>query len=343
LPRRFEDIQALRGLAALGVLLFHLDGVERLFLPTARLLPEWLAVGRCGVDLFFAISGAVMVLGCRHGSVAIKLFLYHRFSRIYPPYWIYTLLSLSVFLLPQAAFDAQRWEDVGLWASLLLWPGDGRPLLLVGWTLVHEVYFYVVFAACLALPSGRLGAGLLLWAAAVAVGDLWGPSGPLWGVVFSPFTLEFIGGALAALWVTRRGGGAGRSFMVGALLLLVGFQVVLGDDETAYGVWQRVLAFGVPGVLVVYGALAGEASKGPVMPRVLCLLGYASYSLYLSHLLVLAVGRRVWVGLWGSGDGSLYFNGGALAVLALAALVWAVLSYRWLEKPLMALARRRLS
>ncbi|MEW6756106.1 MAG: acyltransferase family protein, partial [Candidatus Latescibacterota bacterium] len=98
-----DNVQALRGVAVLLVLLFHLHGLESGFVEGVRLLPDLCRAGRGGVDLFFVISGLVMVVSTRGrcGQPGEpRRFLLRRALRIYPVYWVYSLLTLSVYLLP---------------------------------------------------------------------------------------------------------------------------------------------------------------------------------------------------------------------------------------------------
>ena len=104
-----------------------------------------------GVDLFFVISGFVMVTitGNQFQRAGfVREFLFHRITRIYPLYWLFTLLALAVLLarpdMLKRSFEAQE-----LVRSVLLLPQDGLPLLMVGWTLIHEMYFYIVFSLLL--------------------------------------------------------------------------------------------------------------------------------------------------------------------------------------------------
>ena len=92
--------------------------------------------------------------------------------------------------------------------SFALWPQDVPPLLGLGWTLIHEMWFYLIFALLLILPRKTLIIGLVAWAALtlghyLAFGAV-EVSKPVWKLITSPLTLEFIGGALIAKLVLAR-------------------------------------------------------------------------------------------------------------------------------------------
>lgn len=351
-----DNIQALRGLAVLLVLVFHLHELEAHYVSGPRFLPDFAAIGRCGVDLFFAISGAVMVLSTRGrfglaGETA--RFALRRALRIYPLYWFYSALTLSVYLLPATAVGP-GWVDVDFGASFLLWPQEKPPLLLVGWTLWHELYFYAVFALFLLGSAAGLARNLGIWALLTAAAGVayWTwfnpPAVSILRLATDPLTFEFIGGALLGLWWCRGNGRRGGPVLLGSGLALWGLAAAIYPDSLSASVpdrWIRVLCLGIPALLVLYGALILERA-GKILPRWLVWTGTVSYSIYLSHLLVLSVGRRLW--LWVVPQGYLGTGGfldradNALALLVLTALCLAVggMSHALLERPLHAAARR---
>ena len=100
--QKLESIQALRGIAVLAVVAFHAMTVEHRYGGGNQLLPDLLQLGQSGVDLFFVISGFVMVTVTRGrfaGRGQTGRFLWSRFSRIYPTYWFYYCLTAAVFLI----------------------------------------------------------------------------------------------------------------------------------------------------------------------------------------------------------------------------------------------------
>jgi peptidoglycan/LPS O-acetylase OafA/YrhL len=340
--RRIANIQALRGIAVLLVVAFHLLANEPKYGRGFAILPPWLSIGASGVDVFFAISGFVMVSIARgqfRQSGAIPRFLYHRVTRIYPAYWFYSLIMLAIFLAQQAGGTAAR--TVNLAASFLLLPQPELPLLVVGWTLVHEVYFYLMFALFLLFPERRLPWLLAAWGAlAVAGRGLAGSlANPWMQVATNPLTLEFIGGAFAALACLGGRPRAGWLFLAGAVLWWsagYGLAGALGHaPETSD--WLRVLAYGVPSVLALYGLVALELGSGRMLPAWLVGLGDASYSIYLSHLLVIATLGRIWEK---SGQTGVWTNALVLGAMVVSVVAFGLASYRFLERPLLALSRR---
>ena len=156
-------VQVLRGLAALAIAALHAQADARAlaearglgFTPLLHL--PWAA----GVDVFFVISGLIMVhasrgLFAREG--ARGTFLKRRLARIVPLYWAVTLLYLAVALTTPALLNSALLDPAPILASFLFIPftrpdGAVQPLYSLGWTLNFEMLFYVLFAATIGWPK----------------------------------------------------------------------------------------------------------------------------------------------------------------------------------------------
>jgi exopolysaccharide production protein ExoZ len=298
--RQIHNIQYLRGVAALAVLLYHMQIWERKSFPGQGMLPEAFAVGDAGVDLFFVISGFIMVLirPLRVGNfLEWRKFLSDRFSRIYPTYWIVSLALLPLWLLRPSLFNNYCGNQMDIARSFLLLPQEFTPLIAVGWTLIHEVYFYLIVSFGLLLQyRGRWVFGLA-WFLIVAVGfsvptGAGGSPPPLVQLVFSPFSLTFLFGYFTGLihpfmrkvppavwWVVLL-------FGIGSLIfgrMQVSSVGVYPDNNS----WLRLMAFGMPCALIFAAAVALQQQDRMAFYPLL-LLGDASYALYLIHLPIVA-------------------------------------------------------
>jgi len=184
-------------------------------------------------------------------------------------------------------------------------------------------------------PAKFFAAALLGWAAAVAAGRLMIHSpGPSLVVMFNPLTIEFILGCFVALAIRR---GINRLGPVFIALGAIGFVMAATKQVPSDSPWERLLGYGVPSALLLYGAAAAEARNVLRMPAALSFVGDISYSMYLSHGLVLAALGRVW---WRLFPHNALSNVAACLVLASIAIVFAILSYRLIERPLQSLLRR---
>lgn len=343
-PTRLDHVQALRGFAALLVLLSHLMQVvnRNAFAPD---LPRQLEWGMMGVDLFFVLSGFIMIYITRdwttRGVRRIPEFLFARATRIYPLYWIVSLPLFGLWLVrPDMVFSSSASEPQWL-NSIFLVPAYAYPMLEVGWTLVYEMMFYLLFALILILPLRWRPLALLGWAAVVLGGNLAGAQA--WGAVsfhlFSALSLEFLAGAATALIYLRLKGSAGMALLLvgaGLLGLLVWF--VAGgvfEDE-----WPRVLRLTLPACALVLGAAWLDRHGVPAWTPAIR-LGDWSYSLYLTHLLSLVAIEKLWLALGLTALPGWLFP----IVLIIGSLIAGGLTYRWIEKPLIThtrSARKRL-
>lgn len=338
---KIQNIQALRGTAVLLVVFYHMMKVEGKYAGPDSLLPQFLNIGAAGVDLFFAISGFVMVAVTRNAfqqSSQICRFAYHRITRIYPLYWFYTLLILAVYLIQPALINSSQGNQVNILASFLLLPQKLEPLVNVGWTLIHEIYFYIVFALLLLLPARALLTSLLFWGSAVVAVNTLYPSlsNPFLHLYSSPLTIEFISGSLIALLYYRQPL-RGNGFMlvgVAIALLIAGFMLSHSDIDPDN--WFRILVFGIPSALALYALLLLESRHKLTLPRWLIKTGDASYSIYLSHVIVLSLIGRVWQHVATAG----YLDNIIILPLMLAAvLIVGWLSYQGLEMHILRLTR----
>ncbi|WP_036266289.1 acyltransferase [Methylobacterium sp. 10] len=308
----YRSIQALRFVAALLVMAFHLaDGN--------------FIVGAVGIDIFFVISGFIM------GTIGVgetpSTFLAKRIIRVVPLYWAVTLFLSAVSVL--GVFSRITVDPPSLAKSLLFIPyfeagGDLWPIVPVGWTLNVEMLFYALFAAGLFLgtPIRFAAASLALLALAGAVFQ---PSDAILRQWTTPLLLEFAAGLALATRVRPSGIGKGLA-MLGIGVIWLGELASLG----IYDQYYRLLTWGVPAFLIVCGALAIErAGRWPSGLRALEIGGDASYSLYLLHGIVISAAAKI-----------LGTTLTAKVATAMIAILMALVSYRLFERPVGAVLTR---
>ena len=341
------SVQMLRALAALLVVFGHVLSEARTFDPSGSIaiVSDW-AIWTAGVDLFFVLSGFIMMwtFGERFGEPhASADFLKRRLVRILPPYWFFSgLMVLATLTIPHR-LDVATFEIRHVVLSLLLVPhiaphGGIHPILSLGWTLMYEMFFYATFALALLLPRRW---GLLALCAAFVALHVAARAGvpfplPLRLFLGDPVMLEFLLG-VGFYFVLRKGQLPLRRMVVLIATCLLGLAVMrsTGIDET------RLSMFGLPAL-----ALLGIAFW--MLPDVklsialwLVMVGEASYTLYLSHPFVIE-------GLKGAVDFALP-TWARLSVYVPAALIaatgFSLLFYRTIERhlPRLLLARLRRS
>lgn len=115
--------------------------------------------GTSGVDLFFVISGFIVVVTTAGVDTKPFDFWRRRIVRVVPLYWLLTLLMVTVALIAPGLFKTLKVAPETVLQSLLFIPhfsqsfsGVVWPLLVPGWTLNFEMFFYALFGLALILP-----------------------------------------------------------------------------------------------------------------------------------------------------------------------------------------------
>lgn len=284
----FYNVQALRALAAFLAIFVHTDKL----LAPAGIRYDWLQFGNSGVDLFFVISGFVMVHTSLHRPQTPLGFMQNRIVRVVPLYW---LLTLAVFALAMARphlLGATRAAPDELLKSLFFIPfakADGKlmPVLFVGWTLNYEMFFYALFAVGLALSRGRVartvGFVTVVLAGLVVSGAIEQPHWVALRFYSAPVMLEFALGMGLALMVAR---GFRLPRRLAWALFLVGLVALILPPFFQRDP-PRLLFAGLPGVVILASAVSLELAGSISRARPVQMLGAASYALYLVHAFVL--------------------------------------------------------
>jgi exopolysaccharide production protein ExoZ len=260
----YISIQYLRAVAALMVVAYHIL--------TANLVKYdgetgWLAGG---VDIFFVISGFIMVQSTRDRDYSPAQFYARRIIRIVPIYWIATL----------AVIQNMQWEWVHAVKSFFFIPylnpetQNFMPILQPGWTLNFEMFFYLIFGFSLLLREKfRFFAVAVCLIVLVSVGLVFKPAGAP-GFYTNPIMLEFLLGMFIARFGIR-------------LPFLCAPIAILAIPFLWEAVDHRELSLGLPAAIIVASLLTVDA-KIPKLPFLLR-LGDASYAIYLFHLSALGL------------------------------------------------------
>ncbi|MGI4731739.1 MAG: acyltransferase family protein [Janthinobacterium lividum] len=323
------NVQALRALAALMVVVVHCRTV------LAPDLGAWTECGRWGVDLFFVISGFIMIHTQTRRPLGASAFLLNRLVRVVPLYWSMTAVVFVVALSAPHLFGATRALTDEFVQSLLFIPfakanGAIRPMLFVGWSLEYEMLFYLLFAAAIAMGARRIEhvAGLVSVAlASLCLAGLMGHPKSAPGIFFSsPMLLEFVWGMAVGLAVKR---GWHVPAMLG-LPLFLGCAAVMLTQHWLLSDMMRSPAAGLVTGLMLWTAISMELQGGVVVRAArVQLMGTASYSLYLIHPFVIQGFAKI--------SDRVANAPVSVALTAIAVLVCvpcAVLCHRWLEVPL---------
>ena len=160
---RLRSLDALRLIAALGVVIFHFSNrqSDAWGKPIGEVFPELASVtvyGAFGVQLFFMISGFVVLMSAWGRSV--PQFVASRVSRLYPAYWVGVIATGLYLYLDRSSPGVANWDNIGIvgWLSNLtmVQPAIGFPNVDgVYWTLWAELKFYLLLGVFIAIGITR--------------------------------------------------------------------------------------------------------------------------------------------------------------------------------------------
>jgi peptidoglycan/LPS O-acetylase OafA/YrhL len=365
LPKGFSsikyrpDIDGLRAVAVLGVVIFHA-------------FPELLPGGFVGVDIFFAISGylisSILFKGLQDGNFSFAKFYAHRIRRIFPALILVFLACFAagwLFLLPDeyARLGKHIAAGAGFAENFILRKEAGyfdiaselKPLLHL-WSLAIEEQFYLVYPLLLWL-LWRGGFSLLsavIALAAISFGlnihyrhiapesTFYFPWFRFWellaGAALAYIQLVFRPKAIKALLWAAKPLFLSPAFpkanirqtpesSLGNALSLLGFCLVLPAvffvrrDFAFPGYWAALPVIG--SALVILAGPESWLNRKLLANRLMVSIGLVSYPLYLWHWPLLSFARIV-------GQDGAWVRAGLLA----ASLVLAALTWRFVEKPL---------
>ena len=340
--KQIAAIQVLRAIAAFSVVIGHTQRNAILIAAASNreFQPVLLDLTEAGVDLFFVISGFVMVYASRELFAAPGgglFFLSRRLARIVPLYWSMTTIFLTVMLASPKLIPVARPELTEILASYFFIPYDRpdehwmHPVYSVGWTLNYEMFFYAVFACVIALPVKRaLTALTLLFCALAIAGVILHPAPGVFFFWSRPVILEFVMGAWIGYFCLTEFRTTNRAASILAIAGIAGFALQVMSGVYAHGYW-RPLVWGLPAAAIVAAAALSNwniTSRGLWKPIVL--LGGASYSLYLVHPMAVHAMHLLWdkLGLSAHASDTVFF----FVTLAPMPLL-AIAIYLCFEKP----------
>ncbi|WP_417494737.1 acyltransferase family protein [Maricaulis sp.] len=335
------DIDGLRAIAVMAVVLFHID-------------KHWVPGGFIGVDIFFVISGFLITgnitSDIAKGSFSIAGFYQRRIKRIVPALvalLFVTLLVGQAIMLPadfkdltlSSVFSALSLAnfyflfsvDTGYFAD----DSTTIPLLHL-WTLGVEEQFYLLWPLVLAAwGSRRYGRFILIAlgivaAASFVLAQMVAPAAPMTAYYMLPMRAgQLLAGAICLLVVRHRYRDVQLPRLLREVLALVSLALIAGslvfihEGDTFPGFLAIPVTLGSVG-LIYTGSVGGSLVNQALSFRPAVWIGLISYSLYLWHWPVLAFTRYL------AGDLDLQLKLICFVVMVAA----SILSYRLVEQPL---------
>lgn len=314
MPNTSKDysIELLRFLAATSVVFVHIPIVS---------------VGAFGVDIFFAISGFVMMLSTESSS---ENFFLKRIIRVAPTYYIFTLGVFFIALIAPSVLNNTTADFSQLVQSLLFVPFDKNgvghyPILALGWTLNYEMYFYLLFALALRFSPNHKDIVVTVLLSSIYLLTQSAESLPL-AAYSSNIVFDFVLGIV--VYQAYRNKSAIKALI---LISITVFSLVLAKDFNG-----RFFDLGIGAALFVYVSLYALSKVN--LPAYVGVLGGYSYALYLTHLYIIQVFDKIFV----SFGSSIMYQIAALILSLILVNVLAFLIWQRLEVPLTAYLRRRI-
>jgi peptidoglycan/LPS O-acetylase OafA/YrhL len=351
---KLKALTALRFFAALHVILFHMRVIG--ILPAG---PWWYenfaGVGYIGVNLFFVLSGFILVYTYGREGVSPGRFWRARFARIYPAYLLSLLLSAPFFFFAVRHLDIPflAWSRQHLAAACALtvcllqswFPQAALTWNAVCWSLSVEAFFYLVFPILLVWSKGftprRMFCDIVVWSlVSLAISVLYivlhpdgvnkinsGETNLLWKNVLSFNPLLRLPEFLVGVFAGRLFLAANKNQKLATPLVVLGVAAVMMLVLLAGRIPRPLVSAGFLSpafAAIVYGLALQPRWAALLEKRVLVLLGDASYSLYLLHTTVIsAVSERVPDLQWAI----------RVSTAFLAAVAASLLSYYLVEEP----------
>ena len=288
----YNSVQAMRAFSVIAVVLFHVAMRQREDFPHSGLgLTYPLSLmGHAGVDLFFIISGFIItsVNWNEFGNLSeIRSYLLKRFIRVYPLYWL-----TALFMLPVAI--SQHLDLKSGLGALLLLPHYASRINQVAWSLGYEILFYGIFALFLIFPRRALPICVSTWLLLILANSTVPQFSTHLALVQNfvrPLNLEFVFGIAIALLINGKLIFSRPRLLISlgiiGILLAAGLKHYAPNPYPEYYGHVRAMIFGLPCALILYGAITLECLRKSTYPKLLLLIGDASYSIYLVHFAVI--------------------------------------------------------
>lgn len=320
----------MRGFAASAVVLAHCSA----YLKEGTIVHRFLSMGTAGVDFFFILSGFIIHYSYSDTQKTKFLdYLLHRFKRIYPIYWITTLIFVVLILIGNSittkpVLEISYFSPNNILKNILLYPFPGwpstQPINPVAWTLSFEILFYIIFS--LRFISRRLYTVIqITWATVIIVNAQFHFIAN--SFLTSKYILLFLMGELIAInYLNYKSRRINRNIILVPAIFCILMEICLEINDI---IQLRTTLFGLGfSLLIFYTITNPKATKRNNL--VLEFLGDASYSIYLTHYWIVTF---LFIGLFKFTETNI-FPLYIIILVACLGIFSGLLTYLFVEKPL---------
>lgn len=352
---KLHSIQMLRGVALLLVVAFHFRQYLNNVYAQADIGDRLFGLGEVGVDIFFVISGFIIVYSSRNKEKNTPVeFSIKRVFRLYPVY-----LCVLLFLL---ILDVSTQYTISqVVKSIFLIPNDynfigpwyGYSINLPAWTLTYEVLFYAIFAASISVShKHRTAVCIALMIVIVCASQLYfrghlqldpitrdsGENSIIRNLTFlsNPIVYDFIYGMLIAELYSRVSDNIASNKTFSLLMLCV-LCISVATIISGYNRGAGVERWGLVSFALVGSLVMLSRGRDLSVSRFWLVMGEMSYSLYLNHMVV-----KKLAGIYLRDFGIYKGNGGAtlFIILLILTFVMSCITYYFIEKPCVSLGHK---
>ena len=267
---------------------------------------------------------------------ALSNYLLKRIIRVYPIYWVtcfITLAGLTALHLHQGNFPSASF----IIQSLFLIPQSTMPLVIVAWTLTHEIFFYALFGVLIMSPV--IGSFVMTAWVFVIVGShtLDIKYNYLTDFVTNLHNLEFLLGMGIAL-ASRSHKYVPHSIVI-AITGIIGFICVgvLNNSNLITNPTLLLLFYALCSSLIILGLVSHELKHPISIPTSLRFIGNSSYAIYLIHFFALSFTIKVLMRYLHT---SLNIN---FVILFMCATTIGILFHFFIERIILKLIKNRMS
>ncbi|SEI40379.1 Peptidoglycan/LPS O-acetylase OafA/YrhL, contains acyltransferase and SGNH-hydrolase domains [Dyadobacter koreensis] len=351
MKKKLELLQIFRGFAAMLVVLCHISGSTRPYFHTS-FLGDIFFQGYIGVDFFFVLSGFIItyvhfkdLIHCSNQTTFLK----KRFIRIYPFYWIIaTVYLLLIFLLDGKTNhldhnmdfrSAQEWCFIVY--SYLLLPVQPNFFLPVAWSLAYEVIFYITFFICIMTGLKTAKYIFFVWLAAVLLKMFLSELICIPNIILlNERIVAFLCGCFVAYLILKS---YHLNVWIWAVALVLSLLCLVPDYPHILLRPHGIMVLAIVMSLIIYRVVIIDITRQFRYPAILLLVGEASYSIYLSHLIFLSTLFRLFriivekLHIYNS-----LILQSLIFILFLFTIAGGVLIFRFVESPVLRFFNRKL-
>ena len=319
---RLSELDALRGIAALCVVLFHFTTKYREFFGYHYPSQYDFNFGHYGVELFFVISGFVIFMTLKKVK-SLGDFAFKRFSRLYPSYWICLIITFSAIALFGLPGNGVTFKQLLINFTMFQGLVNVKNVDGAYWSLLPELLFYFLMGFLFQFKLlNRINVIGFIWLVMIIINNFYRLAfiNTLLNLRFGMFFLSGI------LFYKLKFMGA-RSIADHLLIVMCGVTAVIVDFSIEYAIVVSII-FGIF-YLFSYGKLFFISSIKPLL-----FLGYISYPLYLIHQNIgyIIISKLNYFHL------NEFFRI-FIAILIVIVIAWLITLY--LEKPILNFLRKR--